>query len=152
METGVLRFHNVYGAPTDFSPNRSQVIPSLISKAILYPSKDFVVLGSGSQGRSFVHVDDIVNGLVLMMEKGMGNGAIQLGTNYCTSIRELAETIVKISGKDIEIKYDTSKPEGDRGRCADCTKAEKVLGWQPRVSLEEGVRQVYEWIEKRLTT
>ena len=97
MQTGVLRFHNVYGAPTDFSPNRSQVIPSLIAKAILYPVQDFVVLGSGSQGRSFVHVDDIVNGIVLMMEKGMSNGAIQLGTNYCTT--RYARQIYRDPGK-----------------------------------------------------
>ena len=151
MLTGILRCHNVYGTPTDLSPNTSQVIPALIAKAVLYPSQEFIVWGSGSQGRSFLHVDDVTKGLVLMMEKGMNNGAIQIGTNYCTSIRELAEMIVKISGKNIKIKYDLSKPEGDRGRCADCTKAEKVLAWKPKVTMEEGLGRVYDWIMTRLT-
>jgi len=150
MLTGILRCHNVYGTPTDLSPNTSQVIPALIAKAVLYPSQEFIVWGSGSQGRSFLHVDDVIDGLVLLMEKGMGNGATQIGTNYCTSIRELAEMIVKISGKNIEIKYDLSKPEGDKGRCADCTKAEKLLAWTPRVTLEEGLGRLYDWVETRL--
>lgn len=150
MQTGILRCHNVYGTPTDLSPNTSQVIPALIAKAVLYPSQEFIVWGSGSQGRSFLHVDDVIEGLVLMMEKGMDNGAIQIGTNYCTSIRELAEMIVKISGKNIEIRYDLSKPEGDKGRCADCRKAEKILAWKPKVTLEEGLGRLYDWVEARL--
>lgn len=150
MQTGVLRLHNVYGTPTDFSAEKSQVIPSLIVKAIRYPSEPFVVWGSGTQGRSFVHVDDVVEGLVLMMAKGLGKGAVQVGTNFCTSIRELAETIVKISGKKIDVNYDITKPEGDKGRCADCSKAEKVLGWKHKVSLEEGLRRTYQWIEEQV--
>ena len=150
MQTGVLRLHNVYGAPTDFSAERSQVIPSLIVKAIRYPDEPFVVWGSGDQGRSFIHVDDVVEGLLLMMDRGLGVGSIQLGTDYCTTIRELATTIVKISGKEIDIEYDLTKPEGDRGRCANCRKAERVLGWKPKASLEEGLRRTYRWIVTRL--
>lgn len=150
MQTGILRLHNVYGTPTDLSAEKSQVIPSLIVKAIRYPSEPFVVWGSGTQGRSFVHVDDVVEGLVVMMEKGLGKGAIQIGTDYCTSIKELAETIVKISGKEIDIEYDRSKPEGDKGRCGDCKKAKRILGWSPKVSIEEGLVQMYEWVETRL--
>jgi nucleoside-diphosphate-sugar epimerase len=150
MQTGILRCHNVYGTPTDLSPNTSQVIPALIVKAALYPSQEFIVWGSGSQGRSFLHVDDVVNGLVLMMEKGLGNGTIQIGTNYCTSIRELAEMIVKISGKNIKVNYDLTKPEGDKGRCADCSKAEKILSWKPEVTLEDGLGRLYNWVETRV--
>lgn len=150
MRTGVLRLHNVYGTPTDFSAEKSQVIPSLIVKAIQYPAEPFVVWGSGMQGRSFVHVADVVDALVLMMSKGLGNGAIQIGTSYCTSIRQLAEVIVEISGKRIDIRYDVTKPEGDKGRCADCSKAEKVLGWKSKVGLEEGLRRTYQWIEEQV--
>lgn len=150
MQTGVLRLHNVYGTPTDFSAEKSQVIPSLIVKAVRYPAEPFIVWGSGVQGRSFVHVKDVVDALVLMMSGGLGNGAIQIGTNYCTSIRQVAETIVEISGKRIDIQYDLTKPEGDKGRCADCSKAEKVLGWKPKVNLEEGLRRTYQWIEEQV--
>lgn len=142
--------HNVYGPPADFSLERSQVIPSLIRKAILYPEENFVVWGSGKQGRAFVYVDDVVDALVLAMEKGLGKGTVQIGPDVCTSIKEIAETVVQISSKNIDIIYDTTKPEGDRGRCADYSKAVKVLGWKPEVTMVAGLKQLYNWIEKRI--
>lgn len=142
--------HNVYGAPCDYGELKGQVIPSLIRKAILYPSEPFVVWGSGSQGRAFVHVDDIVDGLIACIDKGLGKGAIQLGPDVCTSIREVAEIIVAVSGKKISIQYDRSKPEGDRGRCADFSKARQILGWQPKTSVRDGIISLYKWIEPQI--
>ncbi len=149
IPVSVLSFHNVYGAPCDFDIERSQVIPALIRKAICYPDEKFIVWGSGNQGRAFVHVDDIVDALVYAKDKGFGKGLIQIGPDHCTTIREIAETVVDISGKNIDLVYDTSKPEGDKGRCADYTKAREILGWEPRVDLQEGLRSLYKWIEKR---
>jgi GDP-D-mannose 3',5'-epimerase len=144
--------HNAYGTPCDFGVERSQVIPALIRKAINYPDEDFIVWGSGSQGRAFVHNEDIIDAMMLCLEKGLGNGIVQIGPNYCTSIREIAEIIVELSGKDISIIYDTSKPEGDKGRCADFTKARKVLGWEPRVGIREGLAELYNWMETAIKT
>lgn len=149
IPVSVLMFHNVYGSPCDFDL-RSQVIPALIRKAINYPNEEFMVWGSGAQGRAFVHVDDIVDALVLTKEKGLGKGIIQIGPNICTSIREIAETIVRISGKKIEIKYDLTKPEGDKARSADFTKAKIILGWYPKVSLEQGLQKQYHWISDKI--
>ena len=152
-ETGIpcctLQFHNVYGSPCDYG-ERSQVIPALIRKAINFPEEEFNVWGSGKQGRAFIHVNDIVDALVLALEKGWGHGWIQIGPSECTSIREIAEAIVKISGKDIVPFYDTTKPEGDKARSADWSKAKEVLGWEPKVSREDGLRQQYEWIKKHI--
>lgn len=152
-ETGipcsVLMFHNVYGAPCDFG-ERSQVIPALIRKAINYPNEEFNVWGSGEQGRAFIHVDDVVNALKLTKDRGLGKGVIQIGPDVCTSIKEIAEKVVEISGKKIPIFYDTSKPEGDKARSADYSKAQKVLGWEPKVNLENGLRKQYEWIFKEI--
>lgn len=152
-ETGIptcsLMFHNVYGSPCDFG-ERSQVIPALIRKAIEYPEIPFIVWGSGKQGRAFVHVDDIVEGIILCIDKGLGKGEIQIGPSICTSIREIAEQVVKISGKDIDIEYDISKPEGDMARSADFSKASSVLGWYPKISLEVGLKKQYQWIEKMM--
>lgn len=147
----VLTLHNVYGSPCDFGVEKSQVIPSLVRKAIRYPDEPFVVWGSGSQGRAFVHVDDIVDALVATMTKGLGQGVIQIGPGTCTSIKEIAETVVEISAKDIEIQYDTSKPEGDRGRCADYSKALRILDWKPKVLLKDGLTSLYKWVERRIT-
>lgn len=144
----VLVFHNVYGPPCDIGP-RSQVIPSLLLKAARYPKQPFSVWGSGSQGRAFVYIDDIVEALVAGLDRGYGHGVIQIGPDTCTSVREIAELAVEISGKPIKIEYDLSKPEGDKGRCADFSKANRILGWSPRTSLREGLAKTYEWIAQR---
>jgi nucleoside-diphosphate-sugar epimerase len=150
IPVSVLSLHNVYGAPCDFSPKSSQVIPALVRKAIEFPDQPFVVWGSGAQGRAFVHVNDVVDALVSTLESGFGKGVIQIGPDVCISIREIAETLVEISGKDITINYDRSKPEGDRGRCADYSKARRILGWEPRTSLRDGLEETYRWIEAKL--
>ncbi len=149
IPTSVLMFHNVYGSPCDFG-ERSQVIPALIRKAIQYPDEPFHVWGSGKQGRAFIHVNDVVEALWLSLEKGLGKGVIQIGPSVCTSIKDIAEMIVKISGKDIDIFYDVSKPEGDMARCADYSKAKEILGWEPRMTLEKGLRLQYEWIKQKI--
>lgn len=150
IPVSILSLHNVYGAPCDYSETSGQVIPSLIRKAVRFPEETFEVWGSGAQGRAFIHVDDVLDALVLARDRGMGQGVIQIGPDVCTSIREVAEAIVDISGKAIEIRYDTSRPEGDKGRCADFSKAQRVLGWEPRVSLHEGLADTYSWVERRL--
>lgn len=152
-ETGIpcctLQFHNVYGSPCDYG-DCSQVIPALIRKAVNYPDEPFDVWGSGEQGRAFIHVSDIVEALCMALEKGWGHGWIQIGPSECTSIKSVAEEIIKISGKDIKPFYDTTKPEGDKARCADYSKAKAVLGWEPKVRLEDGLREQYEWVRNQI--
>ncbi len=152
-ETGIpcctLILHNAYGTPTDYG-DRSQVIPALIRKAVNFPKEEFVVMGNGEQERAFIHVDDITEAFVLALEKGWGQGCIQIGPSHCTGIREVAGIIADISGKSIEPRFDLSKPEGNKARCADYSKAERILGWEPKVGLEEGLARCYEWIERSI--
>ncbi len=150
MNVGLLRLHNVYGPGASFECSRSQVIPALIYKAINYPHEDFIVWGNGNQYRDFVYIEDIVNALVLVAQCGMNRGPIQIGSEKATSIREVAETIVRISGKPIEIIFDVEKPEGDHGRIAICDKAREILGWHARIDLETGLRHTYDWIYKQV--
>jgi nucleoside-diphosphate-sugar epimerase len=145
-----LMFHNVYGAPCDYSASRSQVIPALIRKAIRYPQEDFIVWGSGKQGRAFIHIDDIVNALILGLEKGLGKGYIQIGPDTSTTIAEIASHIVRISEKNISVVFDVTKPEGDKARAADSSKALQLLGWKPTISLEEGLVKTYRWVENQI--
>lgn len=153
-ETGtpvaVLVLHNVYGTPCDFG-ERSQVLPSLVRKAIRWPREPFVCWGSGEQGRAFLHVDDVVDGLVAALERGLGQGPIQLGPDVCTPIREAARVVVEVSGKPIEVLWDEGKPEGDRGRRADFSKAQRLLGWSPRTPLVRGIEALYRWMEPRVS-
>lgn len=151
IPVGVIVFHNVYGPPCDFSEARSQVIPSLIRKVIEYPEKSFQVWGSGNQGRAFLHIDDAVNALISAIPASFGQGPIQIGPDICVSIKNIAELIVRVSGKEITLKYDLTKPEGDGGRRADFSKATRLLEWLPQVGIESGIESLYSWIQNEMT-
>jgi nucleoside-diphosphate-sugar epimerase len=150
INVGILRLHNVYGPKSILSRKRSQAIPSLIRKAVCYPEEDFIVWGSGKQARDFIFVSDVVNALLLLPLKGMNQGPIQIASGVETTIAEIAETVIKVSGKGIPLKFDTSKPEGDIGRCGDTEKAAKILGWSQSVNIEEGIRRTYRWAESQI--
>ena len=149
-ETGILRLHNVYGPRAALGIKRSQVIPSLIRKAIRHPEEDFVVWGSGKQARDFVFVGDVLDALLRLPFRGMGRGAIQIGTATETTVAEVAAKIVTISGKPIQIKFDTSKPEGDGGRSGDYSKAREILGWNVNTDLAHGLEQTYAWAAEQI--
>jgi len=150
IDTVTLVFHNVYGTPCDYKSNRAQALPAIAYRSLLARRTGVLdVWGDGTQGRAFVHVDDIIAALMLALHKGAGCGPIQIGPNVCTSIGDAARTIVSIVDPKIEIRFDASKPVGDRGRCADYSKATAVLGWEPTVSLEQGLRSMIEWIAGR---
>ncbi len=151
ISVSILRLHNVYGPPCELSIERSQVIPALCRKAVLHPHEEFVVWGSGSQRRGFVYVDDVVRGIKASLEHGRGQGVIQIGPTESHSIADIAARIVRASGKEIPIRFDPSKPEGDKDRFADLTKARKLLQWKPEVSLDSGIINTYDWINKELT-
>jgi len=151
IKTSVVRIFNAYGENENLDPKWSHVIPSLIRRAILYPEEEFKVFGDGKQERAFLYVQDCVDGLLLSMEKIVDGTPINLGSEEVISIAELAEKIVKISGKDIEIEYDLSGPRGTHKYCADITKMKKVLGWSPKTPLEEGLRKTYEWARRELS-
>lgn len=150
IDVGILRLHNVYGPPCELDPERSQVIPALCRKAICYPHEPFIVWGSGNQRRAFLYVDDVVDALLRLLDRGINKGAIQVGPDCSISIREIAEKIVKLSGKNIEIAYDTSKPEGDIDRTADWSKAHAVLGWTPVTSIDDGLEKTFAWCKEQL--
>jgi GDP-D-mannose 3', 5'-epimerase len=148
IDSVVLVFHNVYGSPCDYKSDRSQVIPSLAYKALIKNNTNSLeVWGDGSQGRAFVHVDDAVDALVSALDKGENQGPIQIGPDFCSSVREVANLIKDIANPSLSLVFDESKPTGDRGRCANYSKAKKTLNWKPRVSLESGLSNLIDWIE-----
>ena len=150
VDVGIARIFTAYG-PLEPLDETAHAVPALIRKAIMYPREDFVVWGSGEQTRSFMYVSDCVEALLKLEEKASNPPLIvNIGSDKPTPIRVLAEKIVEISGKSIEIKYDPSKLVGPLSRTADITKARKLLGWRPKVSLEDGLRHTYAWAEKKL--
>ena len=148
MNTGILRLHNVYGPPCEVSEERSQVIPSLARKLIL--DEDFIVWGSGSQRRAFLYIDDVIDGILKYLKQGFGHGCIQLSPYESTSIADIANKLVKISNKKVNVKFDTTKPEGDKDRTGNIEKAKKILEWSPETTIDDGLEKTYRWIEKYL--
>lgn len=152
LSVTTLMLHNVYGPYCDIDPQRSQVIPSLIRKIIeLEPNGQLDVWGSGNQGRAFLHVDDVANAFQLALEKDNIPQIIQIGPNHCTSIKHLVDVLINdVIKKPINIHFDTAKPEGDLGRCADYTIANESLGWSPNVDLKDGLIGTYNWIKSKM--
>ena len=112
-------------------------------------SGEIEIWGDGRQTRSYYYIDDCIEATILLMESDYDK-PINIGSDRLVSIDELADIIISIFGKKITKKYDLSAPQGVRGRNADLTLVKKVLGWQPRVNLEEGLKQTYEWINGQI--
>jgi len=152
IDTGVVRIFNCYGPRESLDPLSSHVIPSLCRKAIEAEDGDSIELfGDGTQERGFIYVTDLVEGMLHAMEKKTDGDPINLGNgDDIVTINELAETIIDISGKDLHIEHDLSKPTGTDRYATDDTKMKSELDWEPSVSLKEGLRNVYQWAEREL--
>ena len=149
-DTVVLSLHNVYGRYCDYSSEKGQVIPSLCKKAIeaSKTNKRMTIWGDGEQGRAFVHALDVVKAIMRSIKFGENQGVIQIGPNFCSKINTIASIIIKNIDKKIVIKNDLSKPVGDIGRCADYSKAKKLMNWEPEITLENGISDLVKWISK----
>jgi len=144
---------NLYGPNDNFDHNSSHVLPALISKfhGSLDKSKHWVVKlwGDGSPMREFLHVDDLAEACYTCMEKYDGEEHINVGTGEDVTIKELAETIVDVVGYDNDYEWDTSKPNGTPRKVLNVDKI-KSLGWEPKISLREGIESTYEWFKENV--
>jgi GDP-D-mannose 3',5'-epimerase len=148
--SAAARIFNAYGEYCEYE-GTAQVVPALIRKAIRYPEEEFVVWGNGSQTRNLIYIQDCIDALLKMEEKASYPPLIlNVGNETTTTIRELAEMIVKASGKKIEIRYDKSMPVGPLSRIPFIERAAEKLKWKPHTSLENGLRSTYKWIESEL--
>jgi len=149
MDLRVLRYHNIYGPEGTYRGGREKSPAALCRKvAEASDSGAITIWGDGKQTRSYCYIDDCVKGTVLLMESEYDK-PINIGSERLVTIDQLADMIVKVSGKSITKTYDLSAPQCVRGRNADITLAGKVLGWEPKVSLEEGLARTYKWIEEQ---
>ena len=142
---------NLYGPNDNFDHNSSHVLPALISKfhGSLEKSKHWVVKlwGDGSPKREFLHVDDLAEACYTCMQDYEGDEHINVGTGEDVTIKELAETIVDVVGYKNDYEWDTSKPNGTPRKVLNVDKI-KSLGWEPKISLREGIKSTYEWYKK----
>ncbi len=138
----IVRPANVYGPYDNFDPQNAMVIPSLIRRAV-DGENPLSVWGDGSPIRDFIHARDVARGMMLVMEKGETR-PINLGSGKGFTIKDLVEMVVKNMDSKPEIVWDTTKPAGDAKRLMDMTRASSI-GFEPRVSLEEGIKETMEW-------
>lgn len=139
----IVRPANVYGPYDNFDPENAMVIPSLINRAIKAQSK-LVVWGDGSAVRDFIFAEDVADGMLEAVAKGISE-PINLGSGSGVSIKSLAQSIVaNLPGEGIEIEWDKSKPTGDALRLMNTERA-KSYGIHPKVSLDKGIRRTIEW-------
>lgn len=135
---------NLFGPNDNYDLNSSHVMPALIRKALeakRYGQDSFEVWGNGTPRREFLHVDDLADAALFLMEKDVGDGLFNVGTGKDVTIRELAEIIAQIVSFKGEIRFDPSKPDGTPRKLLDIGRIQ-ALGWRPTISLESGIAQV----------
>jgi nucleoside-diphosphate-sugar epimerase len=149
VDIRIVRYHNVYGPEGTYKGGREKSPAALCRKVVEASSPGTItVWGDGKQTRSYCYIDDAIRGTVLLMESDYDK-PINIGSDRLVTIDELVDMIIKIPGKTIIKKYDLLAPQGVRGRNADIQLAKKILGWEPIVSLEDGLANTYKWIEEQ---
>lgn len=149
MEVRIARFHNVYGPYTTYDGGREKA-PAAICRKVLEArdsnSKTIEIWGDGLQTRSFMYVDDCVEGILRITDSDYSE-PLNLGSDRLVSINELVTIVQEFDSVYLDRTYDLSAPQGVRGRNSDNTLLEEVVGWTPSISLEEGLDRTYMWIE-----
>lgn len=151
MSVRIVRFHNVYGPLGTWDGGREKAPAALcrkIATAKLTNHPEIEVWGDGLQTRSFMYIDDCLEGLERLMESNYQD-PINLGRDEMISINDLAHLITKIAEFEVRLKH-VSGPQGVRGRNSDNELCRKVLGWEPSINLEEGLAKTYSWIEQQV--
>ncbi len=145
---------NLYGPRDNFDLESSHVIPALIRKftdAVHNNKKESEVWGTGKASREFLYVEDAAEGVLLATERYNKPEPVNLGAGFEIKIKDLVELIAELTGFKGEIKWDTTKPDGQPRRCLDVTKAEKEFGFKANTNFREGLRKTIEWYrEQRL--
>ncbi|PIA46051.1 hypothetical protein AQUCO_01600372v1 [Aquilegia coerulea] len=138
---------NLYGPNDNFHPENSHVLPALMRrfhKAKIENAKKVVVWGSGSPLREFLHVDDLADAVIFMMEKYSGLEHVNVGSGIEVTIKELAELVKEVVGFEGDLVWDSTKPDGTPRKLMDSSKL-AALGWVPKISLRDGLVDTYKW-------
>jgi GDP-D-mannose 3',5'-epimerase len=151
IETRIVRFHNIFGPLGTWEGGREKAPAALCRKiavAKLSGNHEIDIWGDGEQTRSFCYIDDCVTGLYKLMQSDYSQ-PLNLGQDRLVTINQLADIIAEIAGIRI-VKNHIPGPQGVRGRNSDNTRLRQVLGWEPEISLEEGLAHTYKWIEAQV--
>jgi GDP-D-mannose 3',5'-epimerase len=148
LETRVVRFHNIFGPFGTYDGGREKSPAAVCRKIALAGDGDEIeVWGDGEQTRSYCYIDDCVEGIHRLMQSDCRE-PLNLGQDRLISINQLVDLVAGVAGKRIRRRHNLTAPQGVRGRNSDNTRLRQALGWEPEISLEEGLGRTYRWIEQ----
>lgn len=151
IETRIVRFHNIFGPLGTWDGGREKAPAAMCRKvaiAKLTGQREIEIWGDGEQTRSFCYIDDCLDGIVRLMASDH-HEPLNLGQDRLVTINQLADLVSDIAGVRLGKRH-VPGPQGVRGRNSDNTKLRQVLGWEPQISLEEGLARTYRWIEQQV--
>lgn len=151
IETRIVRFHNIFGELGTWTGGREKAPAAMCRKvaiAKLTGNPEVEIWGDGEQTRSFCYIDDCLAGLYRLMQSDYRH-PLNLGQDRMVTINQLAQIVAEIAGIPIVLKH-VPGPQGVRGRNSDNTRLREVLGWEPQISLEDGLARTYAWIEQQV--
>ena len=143
---------NLYGPRDDFSPERSHVVPALIRRcldAAARQDRELVAWGTGHATRELLYVEDCADAILAMARGWHSPEPVNIGNGREVPVRELVETIARICGFEGEIRWDTTKPDGQPRKCLDTSRAAEGFGWRAKVGLEEGLARTVAWVREQ---
>jgi len=150
IATRVARFHNVYGPWGTYDGGREKAPAAICRKVALAPDNGSIeVWGDGEQTRSFMYIDDCVEGIHRLIRSGHRE-PLNLGTDRLITINGLVDLVSNIAGKTLSKDHNLQGAQGVRGRNSDNSRLRKVLNWEPTVTLEDGMKVTYDWISEQL--
>ena len=153
LETRIARFHNVYGPLGTYDGGREKAPAAICRKVIearLTGGTEIEIWGDGHQTRSFMYIEDCIEGITRIMESDVRD-PINLGSSELVSINELVDLVEEIADLRLRRRYDLGAPRGVRGRNSDNTRILQLLGWEPSIPLATGMRETYTWIAEMMT-
>jgi len=152
LQCRVARYHNVYGPYGTWDGGREKAPAAICRKVIEAKATgkhEIEIWGDGHQTRSFMYIDDCVNGTTAIAESDI-RYAINLGSSELVTINQLVDIVEEIAGVKLHRKYKLDAPKGVNGRNSDNTKILKELGWEPSIRLKDGMAKTYQWIEQQM--
>jgi GDP-D-mannose 3',5'-epimerase len=154
LETRVARYHNVYGTNGSFDGGREKAPAALcrkVAEAVLSGHHEIEIWGDGEQTRSFMYVDDCVEGTI-KVTAGDSALPVNVGSSELVSINQMVSIIEQIAGVSVRRKYNLDAPLGVRGRSSDNSMCREIYGWEPSITLADGLERTYRWIFDQLST
>ncbi len=153
LETRVGRYHNVYGPHGTYDGGREKAPAAICRKviaALLDGTNEIEIWGDGEQTRSFMFIDDCLHGTQLLMESDVSE-PLNIGSSRLVTINRLVDIVEDIADTKLQRRYRLDAPQGVRGRNSDNALVQERLGWQPSITLEEGLEETYRWIYDRMS-